>query len=198
GFVLLNMNKTDEARALAARMLAGARTPQEMQSAHSFQEAVEGRAEMSTRLASSSEQEADDADAPEPAKLSTPAKETVEAAAPTEMKKSDERMPIAHHDSTEPEAPVNITQNRVYEMTGKITLLDCAQSPEITLTLAMSSIEMKLHTGDVAKVAVKDSSRPARAASAGCATWKTRSAKMSYHLTPGTNYDGEIISIQLF
>jgi hypothetical protein len=83
-------------------------------------------------------------------------------------------------------------------MTGKVTLLNCSQTPEVYLTLALSSIEMKLHAADLAKVDVKDSSRAAKNSSLGCASWKSRNAKMSYHLTPGQNYDGEVISVQFF
>ena len=97
-----------------------------------------------------------------------------------------------------PSVPVNVTQGRAYEMTGKITVLDCSLIPEITLTLAMSSIEMKLYAHDLAKLEVKNGAGIQKAGTWGCASWKGRNAKISYHLTPGQNFDGEMISIQFF
>jgi tetratricopeptide (TPR) repeat protein len=211
GFVLLGMNKTEEARALAARMFAGAKTPWEVQNARSFQQAVEGNAEFRARSASAYKPDADESEAPEPPAPSAESKEA-EATNPAPAKKPDQAVPApakkayetaaTQPPSAQPpaasEGPVNVTQNRVYQMTGKIIVLNCAQTPEVTLTLALSSIEMKLHAANLSKVDVKDSSRAAKNASSGCATWKGRSANMSYHLTPGQNYDGEIVSIQFF
>jgi hypothetical protein len=83
-------------------------------------------------------------------------------------------------------------------MTGKITVLECSQTPEIALTLALSSIEMKLHAGDAAKLEVKNGAPVKKGGASGCASWKGRNAKISYHLTPGQNFDGEMIAIQFF
>ena len=218
GFVLLSTNKTDEARALAARMLAGAKTSWEIQNARSFQQAVEGNAEFRARVLAASRPETDESGAPEPISPSSPSKETKEAETSdsgpakkpdegghTAARKADETVSAAVQARTAqpgpaPEGPVNVTQNRVYQMTGKITVLNCMQSPEVYLTLALSSIEMKLHAVDLGKVDVKDGSGGAKTKNAGtgCASWKGRSANMSYHLTPGQNYDGEIVSIQFF
>ena len=49
----------------------------------------------------------------------------------------------------------------------------------------------------VAATAAKPASVAAKSAAA-CAAWKGRDAKMSYHLTPGQNVDGELVSVQLF
>jgi Tfp pilus assembly protein PilF len=198
GYVLLNMNKMDEARALASHILAGAKNPVEMQSAHSFQDAVEGRGRMSARLAASPDQDADDAESREPVHPATQTQsKEAEDLPPEPVKKAEASVPTAAPNSTEPDGPVNVTQGMVYEMSGKITVLNCSQTPEVYLTLALSSIEMKLHANDLTKVQVKDSARAARNAPTGCLSWKSRNARMSYHLTPGKNYDGEIISVQL-
>jgi len=216
GFVLLSTNRTDEARALAARMLAGAKTPWEIQNARSFQQAVEGNAEFRARILASSHQETDESEAPEPPSPSSSPAESKggEATNPepatkagnigrTSEKKTDEIFPAAGRSTNAQtqaaaEGPVNVTQNRIYQMTGKITVLNCMQTSEVYLTLALSSIEMKLHAADLGKVDVKDGSRAAKGAGSGCASWKGRSAYMSYHLTPGQDYDGEIVSIQFF
>lgn len=196
GFVLLSTNKIDEARALAARMLAGAKTPGEIQNARSFQEAVEGHADMKARLASVRQRDEEDAEAPEPPSPSAQSKES--EVTPPPVEKPRESTTVAAQESAEPSGPVNVTQGRIYQMTGKITVLNCLQNTEVYLTLALSSIEMKLHAADLGKVDVKNSSRGAKNSGASCPAWKGRSANMSYHLTPGQTYDGEIVSIQFF
>lgn len=199
GYVLLNMHKTEEARALASRILAGAKTPLDMRMAESFQAAAEGRADGSIRFASTSEQEVEDAQPPAPQKA-TPAKDSAESSQ-TAAKKPVDKASAASSDSAAPAAPaapVNVTQGRVYEMTGKITVLDCSLPSEVALTLAMSSIEMKLYAHDLAKLEVKNGAGTQKAGTSGCASWKGRNAKVSYHLTPGQNFDGEIIAIQFF
>jgi tetratricopeptide (TPR) repeat protein len=204
GYVLLKMKKTDEARVLASRILAAAKDPLEMRMAESFQAAAEGRSDRGIRFAS--DQGAEDTEPPTPQKVTAPAKTSAENSQPTS------KMPIdkpsvasnasgAPSDSATPGAPsvpVNVTQGRAYEMTGKITVLDCSLTPEITLTLAMSSIEMKLYAHDLAKLEVKNGAGIQKAGTSGCGSWKGRNAKISYHLTPGQNFDGEMISIQFF
>ncbi len=83
-------------------------------------------------------------------------------------------------------------------MTGKITALDCSRVPEVSLTISFSSIAMKLHATDLMKVAVKDVVRSTKPPTAACPSWKGRSAKMTYQLTPGKDFDGELVSVQFF
>jgi tetratricopeptide (TPR) repeat protein len=200
GFVLLstnNTNETDEARELASRLLAGAKTPEEIRNARSLQAAANGTANLDASLSSLSTLDEKDSEAPVPPDSSAQSKEA-EVVTPPPVETSRETAPGAVHRSTEPDGPVTVTQGRIYQMTGKITLLNCTQTSEVYLTLALSSIEMKLHAADLSKVDVKDSSPQAKSAGSGCASWKGRSANMSYHLTPGQSYEGEIVSIQFF
>jgi hypothetical protein len=83
-------------------------------------------------------------------------------------------------------------------MTGKITVLDCSRAPEVTLTLNLGFITMKLHSADLNKIGAKGPARNAKTPAAVCAMWKGRSAKMSYHLTPGQAFDGELTSVHFF
>src|SRR5271163_1662856 len=75
GYVLLAMNKTEEARALAARMQAQAKNPRELRMAESFRAAAEGRANANVREVSADEAEGEDTDAPVRQKIPPPAKE---------------------------------------------------------------------------------------------------------------------------
>jgi tetratricopeptide (TPR) repeat protein len=200
GHVLLNMNKTEEARALATRILAAAKNPQEMRMAEFFQREVEGRTGRNPMLASAADPDSEDADPP--ALQKRPTQLIVQNENPKTVAEKPKDSPAATaSDAATPAAPsgpVNVTQGRAYEMTGKITVLDCSQTPEIALTLALSSIEMKLHAGNVAKLEVKNGAGTKKPGTADCTGWKGRNAKISYHLTPGQNFDGEMIAIQFF
>jgi hypothetical protein len=205
GYILLELNKTEEARALATRIVAEAKNPMELHTAESFQRSVEGREGRSARMGTPGDGQDEDDEPLVLRKRVIETKVTPENSNTTSGKSNDASSARASAatasvppaDSTAA-SPVRVTQGRAYEMTGKITVLDCTQAPEVTMTIALSSIEMKLHAQDAAKVEMASRPGNKKAATPGCAAWKGRNAKVSYHLTPGTNFDGEIISIQFF
>jgi tetratricopeptide (TPR) repeat protein len=207
GYVLLNAGRNDEARALASQILAAAKTPAEMTIAKAFQENMEGRAGMRARLRVRADQEPDDSESA--AAAGTEAKtenaggnvtrvEKTSTVAPTAPAPAQKSPVPASSDSSKPTAPGSGTDARTYEMTGKITALDCSRVPEVSLTISFSSIAMKLHATDLMKVAVKDVVRSTKPPTAACPSWKGRSAKMTYQLTPGKDFDGELVSVQFF
>jgi tetratricopeptide (TPR) repeat protein len=236
GYVLLNMGKQDEAKALAARISAAAKTPAEVAMAQAFQTNVQTRAEFESRLGAVHvrQRQQDDTESAERPAASTGAN------APSEKSNlvASSTPPLTRRTSGEiPEespaaAPAAVTDARVYEMSGTITSVDCSHAREVTLTISMSGIAMKLHAADIGKLGKKavstatepsgseaksdasaaqdtaatgkpaaipgNSGASAARAAAACAAWKGRSAKMSYHLTPGQSVDGEIVSVQFF
>jgi hypothetical protein len=82
-------------------------------------------------------------------------------------------------------------------MTGKIIVLDCTRVPEITVTIELSTVQMKLHAADLGKVALKNTAQGGVTATV-CSAWKGHHAKMNYHLTPGKDFDGELTAISFF
>ena len=208
GYVLLNMGSNDEARALSSQILGAAKTPAEVTLAQAFQQNIEARAGMSVNLGASADQERANSDSPAPARTGSateteetggkfPRVEIASAVAPRAQTAAQKSAAPASADSAKPAAPGSVTDARAYEMTGKITVLDCSRAPEVSLTISISSIAMKLHAADLMKISVKDV-RSTKPATAACPSWKGRSAKMTYHLTPGKEFDGELISVQFF
>jgi tetratricopeptide (TPR) repeat protein len=206
GYVLLNMGKQDEARALAARILGAAKTPAEVAMAQAFQTNVQGRAEMEARLGvERSIRQQDDS---EPAE-NVAGERRRGADAVVNAKGSDvvspvvplKRKPTQGNSEPSAESPAGpasgVTDARIYEMSGTITSLDCARAPEVTLTISMGPIVMKLHAADMSKLGARFAAGT-KLAAAACSAWKGRNAKMSYHLTPGQNVDGELVSAQFF
>lgn len=207
GYLLLNAGRNDEARALASQILAAAKAPAEMTIAKVFQENMEGRAGMGARLRVRADQEPDDSESA--AVAGTEAKtenaggnvtrvEKTSTVAPTAPARAQKSPVPASSDSSKPTAPESVTDTRTYEMTGKITVLDCSRVPEVSLTISFSSIAMKLHATDLMKVAVKDVVRSTKPPTAACPSWKGRTAKMTYQLTPGKDFDGELVSVRFF
>src|SRR2546423_1036253 len=151
GYVLLNMGKQDDARALAAKILRAAKTPAEAAMAESFQNAVQMRSEMEARLGAASIRRQDDSESPESAAGERPggADSVVNA---TEANVASPAVPLRHKtpqgSSESPrESSVGaaaVSDARVYEMSGTITSLECSRAPEVTLTISMG-IAMKLH-----------------------------------------------------
>jgi tetratricopeptide (TPR) repeat protein len=185
GYVLLNMEKYADARALATSIAAAARNPGEMQMARSFQETVEARARVN------------------PEGTGQPSVHLVQrpkAAETTKDKNEEDDSSTESTRTTDVRAPAKESQptvdtNKIYQMTGEISGLDCSKAPEVALTLGIGTLQMKLHSGDLTKLQISSGASD-RPASTSCTQWNARKAKISYHLTPGKAFDGEIVGIQ--
>ena len=201
GYVLMNMNRNEEARALAARLCAAAKTPAEVSEAKAFQENVEARLQVVARFPAPRGTQAVSESGMSSGR-NEESLQTLESAGPgtAAAVKPPEQPAAASNVLRKPEPAVRdpVTNARTYEMTGKITALNCSLVPEVTLTLSLGFISMKLHSADLSKITVNDSARSAEAPAARCAAWTGRGAKMLYHLTPGQNFDGELTAIRFF
>jgi Tfp pilus assembly protein PilF len=202
GYVLMNMNRNDEARALAARLVAAANTPAEISSAKAFQENVETRLRFQAQFPAPADTQMDESESGLAVKNEADGK-GMRATEPTNIRTAAavNHGDVPRADTTiarKPAVAEPVTSGRIYEMTGKITVLDCSRAPEVTLTLNLGFITMKLHSADLNKIGAKGPARNAKTPAAVCAMWKGRSAKMSYHLTPGQAFDGELTSVHFF
>ncbi len=171
GEVLLLLNREEDAKALAARIQKAAKTTEEIAMAQSFQSRVENYQPFSPALAA----EPDDGVAP--------------AQITRRERKNTHDPEQSPPPTTAPAAP------RIYSMFGRIGELSCAASREDTLTLSMSGITMRLHVTDAEKIEYTARGKSSNAAANPCAQWKGRSAQVSYTLTPGGSYDGEVTAI---
>ena len=87
-------------------------------------------------------------------------------------------------------------QARVYSMIGTITAVNCADSPQIQITLKALTIVMHLHAADVAHLVIKSSGANSLAKNEVCTGLRGRSVRVSYQLVPDKPWDGEIQSIE--
>jgi tetratricopeptide (TPR) repeat protein len=196
GYVLMNMNRNEEARALAARLCAAAKTPAEVSDARTFQESVEARLQVVAQFPAPKQTQA----VSESSGRNEESLQLQESAGPgTAATVKPPEEPAAAANPLRKHAPPDaVTNARTYEMTGRITALNCSRAPEVTLTLSLGSISMRLHSADLSKITVNDSASSAEAPAARCAAWRGRGATMLYHLTSGQNFDGELTAIRFF
>jgi len=77
-------------------------------------------------------------------------------------------------------------------MLGTISEVNCADSPQIQITLKAQTIVMHLHAADIAHLVIKSSGVNSLAKNAVCTGLRGRSARVSYQLVPDKPWDGEI------
>jgi hypothetical protein len=82
-------------------------------------------------------------------------------------------------------------------MLGTISQTDCADAPQIQITLKALAVVMHLHAADVGKLAITSSGTDSLARNAVCSGLRGRHARISYQLVQGKPWDGEIQSIEL-
>jgi Tfp pilus assembly protein PilF len=191
GYVLLHLEHTADAKTLAARIQAAAKTPAEQSQALQFSQAVTSREVYDQqRIADAAKK-----DHPEPSVYKgtthVPTKDitiTPQSAAP----------------SSDPNTPSQIGANptrtgpRDYSLDGKITAVDCAAGGEGKVTLTVSSVLMKFHYVDLSKVQVTSVVKTANGAAPACSAWKGQKVKITFEPTQQDDYDGELTGIQFF
>jgi tetratricopeptide (TPR) repeat protein len=196
GQVLVALNRQAEARSLAKQMQAAAKTPEEARMAQALEMEIDQRERFANLQRAEPEEGEEEEASPTGAQHVT----AEEVTAPTNAERT-EKTPVSRTSPPKidaappPEAP---KPSRPYSMMGRIVELDCSMAREATLTLTMSGITMRLHAADVTKVEYQVAEKPSTAAANPCAQWKGRQAKISYALTPGKQYDGEITAIYFF
>ena len=99
--------------------------------------------------------------------------------------------------TTEAEAPAPVENNsHVYSMVGTISDVNCSESPQVRVTLKAQTIIMHLHAADIAHLVFKLEG-PGSLPKVSCATLRGRSARVSYLLVSGKEWDGEMQAVEL-
>jgi Tfp pilus assembly protein PilF len=193
GFVLLNMGKTADAKILASRIQSAARTPLDRALAQQFSQAVSMRETFG------------DQPAPAQVKRSSPYKEPPPETVETSDTSAD-KPPVkleAPRASTPSEGsePADEMSSRIYDLQGRITTVNCASGVPGTLTLNIQSVLMKFRYSDFSKVQMSSGGDSPGAGSRdlpACASLKGRRARVTFHPAANKDYDGELISVQVF
>ena len=96
-------------------------------------------------------------------------------------------------DSTPP--PAAISESHVYSMVGIISDVNCADNPQIRVTLKAQTIVMHLHADDIGHLSIKTAGANSLS-KVSCAGLRGRSARVSYLLVSGKEWDGEMQAVE--
>jgi Tfp pilus assembly protein PilF len=190
GFVLLNLGKTADAKVLAERIKAVARTPQEEMLASEFARAVASRENFSQ----------DDAFKVE-ARSSGGSKSELKSVQVDEI---GGEHTAKSADSAAPEQPPAAAPPRhvvlapEYHLEGKVVATECKSGGEVKITLSINSVLMKFRAADLKAVEVTPASKVGSADTPPCAAWKGQRAKVTFHSIPAGEFDGELSALYFF
>ncbi len=191
GYVLVNVGDIADAKVLAGRILAAARTPQELQSAASFQSLVSNRENAAASSSYRSQM--------------TVAQETAEDNTEIEGPKQGEPNPNAAPLTVEPVSPPSPTQSSRrsdptinYQLEGKIVSADCPKDGELTIALSINWISIKFRAPDPKTVQLTPANKVGKTDQAGCAGWIGQRVKITFHSPPQGEFAGELTAIYFF
>jgi tetratricopeptide (TPR) repeat protein len=98
--------------------------------------------------------------------------------------------------TTEASAPSPVENNsHVYSMVGTISDVNCSESPQVRVTLKAQTIIMHLHAADIAHLGFKLTGSSSLS-KISCAALRGRSARVSYLLVSGKEWDGEMQAVE--
>jgi tetratricopeptide (TPR) repeat protein len=101
---------------------------------------------------------------------------------------------------TEPlPSPPVVASTQVYSMIGTISDVNCATPPQVTITLRAQTLAMHLHAYDLGKVTFQSAGNSGASASgknATCGAMRGRTARISYTLSSGKTWDGEMQAVE--
>lgn len=198
GFVLLNMGKTADAKILASRIQSAARTPTDRMLAGQFSQAVSMRESFGDRPVTAVRVQRSPASDQSPADEEPPTN-----SGETSSDKSTDKPPAKAEvtpASTRPAAakPADEMSSQFFHLEGKIVAVNCAAGVPANLTLNIKTVLMKFHYSDFSKVQISSASSSPSAGVPACTSLKGHVAKVTFHPAPGQDYDGELLSVQVF
>lgn len=194
GFVLLNMGKTSDAKTLASRIQSAAQTPMDQALAEQFSQAVSMR-ETYGDWSAPAVQEARSSSPEDPRAKSVETSDNSADRPPAKVEAPPASAPPARS------KPPDEMSSRTYDLQGQITAVNCATGIPGTMTVNIKSVLMKFHYSDFSEVQVSSAvNSPSASPSAlpACTSLKGRRAKVTFHPAPGEDYDGELVSVQVF
>jgi len=207
GYVLVNAGKLDDAKLLASRLMAAAKTPREQSHAIQLSDAIANHqahatqaAAAAARNASSSPATQSAATAPDQAVIS------VSPAIPTGPSTSNVSSTPNNSSTTNGAPPLNpgstsfsVSGYKPYALEGQVASIDCAKPTDGRLGMRTHSVVMEFHYRDLKDVKVSSIATTATAKPVGpCSSWKDHKIRVVFYPTPEQAFDGELVEIQFF
>jgi tetratricopeptide (TPR) repeat protein len=189
-YTLLNNGRTEQARAVAEKLEATARSKDDERSARSVLEAIADEEEWEkagVREGVTREFGPPGSDAKTAA--GTAAGTASAANAGGSVGASTGSMPVSRRQLGPPEWMA---------VEGSIASVDCARSPELTLTLNLPRGPMDFHAKDFDSVSVSGQSAASVPAIATCKSWTGRNVKIWFRMAQGQGFLGEIMRVYFY
>jgi Tfp pilus assembly protein PilF len=197
GYVLLNMGKTADAKALASRIQSASRTPMDRYLSQQLSQAVSMRESYGDRSVVRIERSPSSEESP----AERPPAKTVQTLDNSETKtQSKAEEPPVSTPATHSKPPDEMS-SQIFNLEGKITAVNCAAGVPGAMTMNIKTVLMKFHYSDFSNVQISSGGSSSASGSTtlpACTALKGRQAKVTFHPAPGQDYDGELISVQVF
>jgi tetratricopeptide (TPR) repeat protein len=204
GFVLVSMGDFANAKLLAARVQAAARTTFERQSAANFASLVAAREQIpmssgypgQLAVRSNPPERTREIAVPDPENpIPKPPPQKVDRVPEPATSQSAVAQPSV---TQPPPAPRHFVLGPEYHLEGKIIAADCPNSGELKLTVSINTVAMKFHAADRKTIQLTSANKPATAEQPACPIWKGRRAKITFDSNPPGEFDGEVTAIYFF
>jgi Flp pilus assembly protein TadD len=176
-YLLLNNNRTADARQLAQRLVERAASPEERQTAQELLNRIKEREEWVQRMKA------------QPAVAAAPMNQTVVASATAETPTT-----TVTTTATTPSAPKPVDLRTLMAVDGSIREIDCSHKPAVTVTLGVGNPPLIFHAADFATVGVTGKGDDVPCLDS-CEKWKGRRIRLWFHLVKGQDYMGEITDL---
>jgi tetratricopeptide (TPR) repeat protein len=227
GFVLVNAGKLDDAKVLASRLMAAAKTPVEQSHAIQLSDSIGNRQMRDAKAAALADNAASSSAPRAPVTKTEAAKTDVTkpedptiSVSPT-IPTGSTTLPPTTPGAATTSSPLNggstsfsVSGYQPYALEGQVATIDCAKSSDGRLGLRTHSVIMEFHYRDLKEVKLSTSppsatTSPATANTAtqsanaakpepACGAWKNRKVRVVFYPTPELSFDGELLEIQFF
>ncbi len=174
-YVLLNNRRAEEARAVAQRLEASAESLEEKRSARSILTAIEEEEEWEKESAEQA--------------LGRLKVDGPQVATGPDLSPDVVHPAIARRQLGPPEWMA---------VEGAIGAIDCARSPEVTISLNLPKGAMDFHAADFGRLGVSGTSAQAVPELETCSQWSGRRVKVWFRLAHGKDYVGELTRIYFY
>jgi tetratricopeptide (TPR) repeat protein len=209
GFVLVNAGKLDDAKLLAARLMAAAKTPREQSRAIQLSDAIANHQAHAAQAAAAATRNTSGSGSPAAQSAATVPAQTVVSVSPeipTGPSTTNAPSTPNNSSSTNGAPPLNpgstsfsVSGYKPYALEGQVASIDCTKLTDGQLGMRTHSVVMEFHYRDLKDVKVSSIATPATAKPVGvCSSWKDHKIRVVFYPTPEQAFDGELVEIQFF
>jgi tetratricopeptide (TPR) repeat protein len=176
-YLLLNNNRTADARQLAQRLVERAASPEERQTAQELLNRIKEREEWVQQQKT------------QPSVAANPTSQAAVANA-----SAGTQLTTATTTATASSTATPVDPRTLMAVDGSIRSIDCSHKPAVTVTLGVGNPPLIFHAADFATVGVTGKGDDVPGLDS-CEKWKGRRIRLWFHLVKGKEYMGEITDL---